>query len=64
MAEEARMVDYETKALEVYRTLKELATDPQAPPCVTANARRALASVWQIVNDLGLAYEQLYEYGA
>lgn len=54
---------YETTALEIYRSLKTLAADPQAPPCVTANARRALASVWQIVNDLGLSFEQLYEYG-
>ena len=53
---------YELKALEVYRSLKDLAGDAQAPPCVAANAKRALASVWQIVNDLGLSFEQLYEY--
>ncbi|MDP2727015.1 MAG: hypothetical protein Q8P59_05690 [Dehalococcoidia bacterium] len=53
---------YEVKALEVYQSLKALASDAQAPPCVVANARKALASVWQIVNDLGLAFEQLYEY--
>ncbi len=53
---------YELKALEVYQSLKTLAADPEAPPCVAANARKALASVWQIVNDLGLIFEQLYEY--
>ena len=53
---------YEAKALETYQNLKALASDPDAPPCVVSNARRALASVWQIVNDLGLSFEQLYEY--
>ncbi len=53
---------YEAKALEAYETLKALASDHEAPPCVACNARRAAASVWQIVNDLGLVFEQLYEY--
>lgn len=63
IGEEMRMQNYEARVKAVYETLKELAGDPQAPPCVTANARKALASVWQIVNDLGLSFEQLYEYG-
>lgn len=53
---------YEAKALEAYEALKALAADTQAPPCVSSNARKALASAWQIVNDLGLVFEQLYEY--
>ncbi|MFQ5613158.1 MAG: hypothetical protein ACE5H9_13600 [Anaerolineae bacterium] len=54
--------DTERKVLEVYKTLKELCHDEA--PCVKYNARRALAAVWQIVNDLGLEFEQLHEHGA
>lgn len=51
----------EEKVLEVYEILKELSLAKENPT-VSCNARRALASVWQIVNNLGLGFEQIYEY--
>ena len=61
MAQGTQLTETEVQVLEVYGALKELSAD-QAP-CVAKNAQRALAVVWQIVNDLGLEFEQLYEYG-
>lgn len=49
--------DMEREVLVVYEGLKKLAARPDAPPCLTANARFALASVWQIINDLDLDHE-------
>jgi hypothetical protein len=40
-----------------------LVLDPELPPCAARNLRVSLAALWQVVNDLGLAYEPLYEYG-
>lgn len=51
----------EQKVLSVYETLKELSMVKEIPT-VSCNARRALASVWQIVNNMGLEFEQIYEY--
>lgn len=51
----------EEKVLEAYEILKELSL-AEENPTVSRNARRALASVWQIVNNLGLEFEQIYEY--
>ena len=53
----------EQAVLEVYDRLKGLVRSPDAAPCVTANARYALAAVWQIVNDLNLEHEQLDDLG-
>lgn len=47
--------EMEEKVRQAYALLKELSL-VQDHPCVRQNARRALASVWQIVNDLGLEY--------
>ena len=49
--------DVEREVLAVYDGLKRLQAREDAPPCLIANARFALASVWQIVNDLDLAHE-------
>lgn len=57
------MTEIERKVMQTYQLLKELSGDAEAAPCVRANAQKALACVWQIVNDLGLAYEQLFDYG-
>ncbi len=57
------LTDVEKKVMQTYELLKELCGDPNVAPCVKANSQRALASVWQIANDLGLAHEQLFEYG-
>lgn len=51
----------EEKVLVAYECLKELSL-LEDNPTVSCNARRALASVWQITNNLGLKFEQIYEY--
>ena len=53
----------ESEMLAVYEALKKLAAQPDLPPCAARNVRQALASLWQATNDLGLQFEQLYEYG-
>ena len=53
----------EEQLLEVYARLKTLAADTQLPPCVDRNVKQALASMWQVVNDLNLEFEQLYDVG-
>lgn len=58
---DAPLTPTELTVLEVYERLKTLSDDEA--PCVKYNARRALVAVWQIVNDLGLEFEQLSEYG-
>lgn len=58
---EPNRTETEQIVLEVYERLKRLSDDEA--PCVKFNARRALVSIWQIVNDLGLEFEQLAEYG-
>lgn len=55
--------DVEKKVMQTYELLKELSGDPSVAPCVKANSQKALACVWQIVNDLGLTHEQLFEFG-
>lgn len=53
----------ESEMLTTYEALKKLAAQPDLPPCAARNVRQALASMWQATNDLGLQFEQLYEYG-
>ncbi len=53
----------EEEVLRVYRDLKGILAREDIPPSLRANAIQALASVWQIVNDLTLDYEMLYDYG-
>lgn len=61
MTQGGQMTEAEARVKEVYEALKELSRDEA--PCVAKNAQRALAVVWQIMNDLGLECEQLYDYG-
>lgn len=61
MTEGGQMTETETRVKEVYEALKDLSRDEA--PCVAKNAQRALAVVWQIMNDLALECEQLYDYG-
>jgi len=61
MTQGGQMTETESRVKEVYEALKELSCDEA--PCVAKNAQRALAVVWQIMNDLGLECEQLYDYG-
>lgn len=53
----------EQEMLAVYEALKKLVARDDLPPCAACNLRQALASLWQATNDLGLQFEQLYEYG-
>ena len=49
----------EDEVLAAYERLKALAARDDAPPCVQANVRHALAALWQVVNDLDLEFEEL-----
>jgi hypothetical protein len=49
--------------LRIYADLMRLLARDDLPPGVRANAEQALSAMWQIVNDLGLAYEFLYDLG-
>ncbi len=49
--------------LAIYTSLKQMAADPDLPPCVERNVKKALACMWQVINDLNLEFEQLYDVG-
>jgi hypothetical protein len=53
----------DAKLLDIYRELKALAASTDLPPCAERNVKKALACMWQVVNDLNLEFEQLYELG-
>ena len=53
----------DAQMLRLYRELKALAAQPGLPPCTERNVKKALACMWQIVTDLNLEYEQLYDVG-
>ena len=57
------MTETETEFLQVYRQLKVLAGREDLPPCAERNVKKALACLWQVVNDLDLEFEQLYDLG-
>jgi hypothetical protein len=57
------VTDSDARLLELYRSLKTVAADPDLPPCVERNVKKALACMWQVVNDLDLEFEQLYDLG-
>ena len=53
----------EERLLAIYRDLKQLATQSDLPPCAARGVRKALACMWQVINDLNLDFEQLYDVG-
>ncbi|HLZ63110.1 MAG TPA: hypothetical protein VKR06_39770 [Ktedonosporobacter sp.] len=53
----------EQELLNIYQSLKQLASRSDLPPCAQSNVRRALSSLWQVTNDLDLQFEQLYDVG-
>ncbi len=55
--------DNEEQLRAVYRELKQLAQRSDLPPCAARGVRKALACMWQVVNDLDLEFEQLYDVG-
>jgi hypothetical protein len=58
------LTDAEDELLELYRRVKALLARDDLAPCVRAGARAALVALWNAVNDLGLAHEQLIDLGA
>jgi hypothetical protein len=59
----AAMGSTEQKILGIYDELKILVVQPDLPPCAARGLRKALASMWNVVNDLDLEFEQLYDIG-
>jgi len=55
--------EQEQEILNIYQALKNLAAQSDLPPCAACNVRKALASMWQVTNDLDLQFEQLYDLG-
>ena len=58
-----RLSEAESKALAIYEELKALLARDDLPPCLLFGAREALAAFYPAVNNLGLVYEYLQEYG-
>jgi hypothetical protein len=56
-----RMSAQEERLLAFYRDLKQLATQSDLPPCAARGVRKALACMWQVINDLDLDFEQLHD---
>ncbi|HKT38517.1 MAG TPA: hypothetical protein VJR48_09095 [Ktedonobacterales bacterium] len=57
------LTERERDLLSAYQSLKALAASDDLPPCAARNVRKALAAMWQVTNDLGLQFEQLYDLG-
>ena len=56
--------EVEDELLELYRRAKALLARDDLAPCVRAGARAATVGLWNAVNDLALAHEQLLDLGA
>ncbi|HVL65970.1 MAG TPA: hypothetical protein VM364_01780 [Vicinamibacterales bacterium] len=57
------MSETDAQFVRLYGELKALAAREDLPPCAERNVKKALACLWQVVNDLDLEFEQLYEVG-
>ncbi len=57
------LTEQERELLNIYEALKKIAAQSDLPPCAARNVRQALASMWQVTNDLNLQFEQLYDLG-
>ena len=53
----------ESELFDLYERLKKLSGRTDLAPCVLSNARFATAALWQIVNDLQIEWEHLYDIG-
>ncbi len=53
----------EAEFARIYGELKALAARTDLPPCAERNVKKALACMWQVVNDLDIEFEQLYDVG-
>ena len=56
--------EVEDELLELYRRCKALLARDDLAPCARAGTRAATVGLWNVVNDLGLEYEQLLDLGA
>jgi hypothetical protein len=52
------LTETERSILSIHDQLKSLISRPDLPPCVSSNARFALAATWQMVTDLALRFDQ------
>jgi hypothetical protein len=57
------MTDTEAALARIYADLKSMAAREDLPPCAERNVKKALACMWQVMNDLDLEFEQLYDLG-
>lgn len=57
------VTDTEAELSRIYADLKTMAAREDLPPCVERNVKKALACMWQVMNDLNLEFEQLYDIG-
>lgn len=57
------IADLDLELLRLYRELKALAARTDLPPCAERNVKKALACLWQVVNDANVEFEQLYDLG-
>ncbi len=57
------LTEVEREVLGIYQSLKDLLKRGDLPPCVSFSAKQALAAIFPAVNDLGLEYEFLFDYG-
>lgn len=57
------MSEAEAEYLRIYGELRTIAAREDLPPCVERNVKKALACMWQVVTDLNLEFEQLYDLG-
>ena len=53
----------EAELARIYGELKAMAARDDLPPCAERNVKKALACMWQVVNDLDIEFEQLYDVG-
>lgn len=53
----------EAQIARLYADLKALAGRDDLPPCAERNVKKALGCLWQVMNDLDLEFEQLYDVG-
>ena len=53
----------EAQLAQLYADVKAMAAREDLPPCVERNVKKALACLWQVMNDLDLEFEQLYDVG-
>jgi hypothetical protein len=57
------LTETEAELARIYGDLRAMAAREDLPPCAERNVKKALACLWQVMNDLNLEFEQLYDVG-